>query len=138
MAVSGLRCAVTGGCGFVGHRLVEMLVERGAARVVAFDVAPAPAWKLDDPRVQYVQGDITKAEDVDKALQGIDCVWHVAALVGPYHPKERYTLVNYHGTLNIIEACRKHGIKKVVMSSSPSTRMDGQLQASQSSTISFF
>lgn len=42
-----LRCCVTGGSGFVGQRLVEMLVERGAERVVSFDILPQPptAWQ---------------------------------------------------------------------------------------------
>jgi len=113
---------VTGGSGFVGQRLVEMLVERGCKRVVSFDISPAPkdAWKRKE--IEYVQGDLAKAADVDKASAGVDCVYHIAALVGPYHPKEAYVKVNYEGTLNVLNSCKAHGIKKIVMSSSPSTR----------------
>lgn len=106
------NCVVTGGSGFVGQRLVEMLVERGAQRVVSFDVAPKPRDALADPRVVYQQGTLTKLEDVLAACQaspcwagracraltqaqGADCVWHIAALVGPYYAKQAYYDVNY-------------------------------------------
>jgi hypothetical protein len=52
------RCAVTGGSGFVGRRLVEMLIDRGATHVVSFDVAPKPTKWIDpkyDDRITYVQ-----------------------------------------------------------------------------------
>ena len=45
------RCAVTGGSGFVGQRLVEMLVERGAEHVVSFDILPMPPKAWQDPRI---------------------------------------------------------------------------------------
>jgi nucleoside-diphosphate-sugar epimerase len=113
---------VTGGSGFVGQRLVEMLVERGCQRVVSFDIAPTPKDASTDPKIEYVQADLTKYQDVEKAAKGVDCVFHIAALVGPYHPKENYVKVNYEGTLNVLNACKKLGIKRIVMSSSPSTR----------------
>eukprot|EP01035_Chromulina_nebulosa_P017297 gene17297-22834_t len=115
-------CVVTGGSGFVGQRLVEMLVERGSKRVVSFDIAPKPKDALDIPEIEYIKGDITNQHDVDKALKGCECVFHIAALVGPYHPKEAYKKVNYDGTINILNACEKYNIKRIVMSSSPSTR----------------
>ena len=59
------NCVVTGGTGFVGRRLVEMLVERGAEKVVAFDISPKP---IDaDPRekrIVWMRGDLTKLADV--------------------------------------------------------------------------
>jgi nucleoside-diphosphate-sugar epimerase len=58
--VIGINAVVTGGSGFVGQRLVEMLLERGAARVVSFDVVPKPKDAMNDDRIVYQQGDITK------------------------------------------------------------------------------
>jgi nucleoside-diphosphate-sugar epimerase len=124
----GFKClhsnvAVTGGSGFVGQRLVEMLVERGAKRVVSFDIAPTPKGASTDKKIVYFQGDLTKPDDIEKAFQGgVECVYHIAALVGPYCPAEMYTKVNFEGTANVINACKKLGIKRIVMSSSPSTR----------------
>uniref|UniRef100_A0A7R9U132 3-beta hydroxysteroid dehydrogenase/isomerase domain-containing protein n=1 Tax=Pinguiococcus pyrenoidosus TaxID=172671 RepID=A0A7R9U132_9STRA len=122
---TGLRCCVTGGAGFVGRRLVEMCLERGAAHVVSFDIAPPAAdAAADSPQLRHAVGDITKLDDVRAALQGVDCVFHVAALVGPFYDTEAYEAVNYRGTLNVLEACKELGVRKVVMSSSPSTRFD--------------
>jgi nucleoside-diphosphate-sugar epimerase len=59
-------CTVTGGSGFVGQRLVEMLVERGATRVVSFDIAPTPKDAWIRPEIIYKQGDITKYADVEE------------------------------------------------------------------------
>lgn len=118
-------CAVTGGTGFVGARLVEMLVERGAQEVRVLDVVPPPETAWRHKRVRYVVGDICSEETVAKFVAGADCVWHNAAAVGPFHPRALYFEVNYQGTLNVIRACRAAGVRKIVMSSSPSTRFDG-------------
>jgi nucleoside-diphosphate-sugar epimerase len=113
---------VTGGSGFVGQRLVEMLVERGASKVISYDISPKPKDALESSKIQYVQGDLTNLADFTAASAGVECIYHIAALVGPYHPKEAYRKVNYEGTLNVLKACELNGIKKIVMSSSPSTR----------------
>lgn len=115
-------CCVTGGSGFVGQRLVEMLVERGCKRVVSFDISPKPKNAMESKEIEYVQGDLTNPEVVKTALKGVDCVFHIAALVGPYHAQAAYVKVNYEGTINVLSACKSLGIKKIVMSSSPSTR----------------
>ena len=154
-SMRGVRCAVTGGSGFVGQRLVEMALARGAALVVSFDVSPRPMYGPMDTdcdsdedvaalvakaeasgRLVYQQGDITRLEDVERMVMGggnsisggdaiaVDIVYHVAALVGPFHKEETYIKVNCGGTANVIEACKRHGVSKIVMSSSPSTRFD--------------
>lgn len=120
------NCLVTGGTGFVGQRLVEMLVERGAERVVSLDIVPPPSSAWTHPNIQYEVGDICNADRLTELCKGIDCVFHIAAAVGPFHPKELYTRVNYHGTLNVIQACKNQKVPKLVMSSSPSTRFTGE------------
>lgn len=79
------RCMVTGGSGFVGQRLVEMLVERGATKVVSFDIAEKPKGALESAKVEYIKGDLTDKQSVMNACEDIDCVYHIAALVGPYY-----------------------------------------------------
>lgn len=118
-------CVVTGGTGFVGARLVEMLVERGAKKVRCLDIVPPPPNAWIHPRIEYVVGDVCDAATLDKLVAGADCVWHNAAAVGPFHPKKLYFKVNYEGSLNVLRACKKAGVRKLVMSSSPSTRFDG-------------
>lgn len=119
------NCVVTGGSGFVGQRLVEMLVERGAKRVVSFDILPQPPSAWQDPRIEYVQGDLRDAESVAAAVRGADCVWHLGAAVGPFHPWQLYQDVNLGGTRHVLKGCKGHKVPKIVMSSSPSTRFDG-------------
>ncbi|OQR95626.1 reductase with NAD or NADP as acceptor [Thraustotheca clavata] len=119
-------CVVTGGTGFVGQRVVEMLVERGASKVISFDIVPKPVegfWEHEN--IEYVVGDIADRDAVFNVCKGADCVWHLAAAVGPFHPKELYYRVNYQGTINVIDACKEYNVPKIVMSSSPSTRFDG-------------
>jgi nucleoside-diphosphate-sugar epimerase len=70
-------------------------------------------------------GDIRDKKAVMDLCKGADCVWHNAAAVGPFHPVALYDEVNYHGTVNVIDACRFHKVPKIVMSSSPSTRFTG-------------
>lgn len=115
-------CIVTGGSGFVGQRLVEMLVERGCKRVVSFDIAPKPKGASDNKAIEYIQGDLSNPKQVLDACANTEAVFHIAALVGPYHAAEAYVKVNFRGTVNVLDACKAHGIKRIVMSSSPSTR----------------
>lgn len=55
MGVEGAVCVVTGGSGLAGRRLVEMLAEKGAARVVSFDIAPKPVDAMEHPAIEYQQ-----------------------------------------------------------------------------------
>lgn len=131
---------VTGSSGFVGSRLVEMLLERGAKTVVAFDILlPGGALATRFSNIQkktggkiivlsQSEGDICCDTAVAKAFQvvsKIDVVYHIAALVGPFHPENDYYRVNYEGTLKIIKNCLKYNVPKLVFSSSPSTRFTG-------------
>ena len=131
----GCTALVTGSSGLCGARLVEMLLERGASTVICFDLAsPSEALqqRLEDvvrsktpgsskPNILFrngaKDGDLTNAAAVEQAFQivpKIDVVFHIAALVGPFHDKEKYYDVNYQGTLTIIEMCKKYKVPKLV------------------------
>jgi hypothetical protein len=101
------------------------LVAPWRLKVISFDIVPPPenAWRYS--KIEWRVGDICDAAAVRELVQGADCVWHNAAAVGPFHPKALYNKVNHLGTLNVIEACKAAGVKKIVMSSSPSTRFLG-------------
>ena len=72
------RIAVTGGSGFVGQRLVEMLVERGAEYVVSLDISPKPKDAWEDPKIKYIQADLRKIDDIINAFKGVTLVFHIA------------------------------------------------------------
>jgi GDP-D-mannose dehydratase len=102
------KAFVTGGSGFVGQRLVEMLHDKGVI-VVSFDISPKPKDALESENIEYIKGDLTNLESLNEIIKtsgDIDIVFHIAALVGPYHAKEAYYAVNYQGTLNLLEACK--------------------------------
>jgi nucleoside-diphosphate-sugar epimerase len=136
----GCTVLVTGSTGFVGSRLVEMLLERGAKTVIAFDIA-APDGVLEGrfAKVQKTtggqiiclsqsEGDLCSDAAVEAAFRKVpqlDIVYHIGALVGPFYSPEKYWEVNYKGTLRIVDNCRKYKVPKLVYSSSPSTRFTG-------------
>ena len=136
----GCHALVTGSSGFVGARLVEMLLERGAKSVIAFDLVAPNAVLLERfAKIQkdtggkiiilsQTEGDLTSPAALSAAFSQvpqIDVVYHIAALVGPFHSAEQYNEVNYKGTLRVIENCRQFRVPKLVYSSSPSTRFTG-------------
>lgn len=130
---------VTGSSGLVGARLVEMLLERGAKKVICFDVVPpsptvierfTAASSGDTSKFKIYSGlqdgNLVNKEAVFKACnEGVDILYHIAALVGPFHDKNKYYAVNFDGTMNLLAACKEYKIGKFVFSSSPSTRFHG-------------
>jgi sterol-4alpha-carboxylate 3-dehydrogenase (decarboxylating) len=114
---------VTGGGGFVGRHLVTALVERGDD-VRNLDLRPPKGEAVPGT---FVQTDITDAEAVRRAIAGADVVFHNASAV---HTKQTHVdmvkRVNVGGTRNVIDACRKEGVKKLVYVSSGSVVYDGK------------
>jgi CDP-glucose 4,6-dehydratase len=125
---SGGAALVTGGRGFVGSWLAKGLLERGAC-VISFDREGDPArpsglelLEIED-EVEEVAGDLRDPEIVSRTLEkgGVDSVFHLAAqtIVGTAAgaPAETFD-VNVRGTWTLLEACREHGARRVVVASS--------------------
>jgi UDP-glucuronate 4-epimerase len=126
---------VTGGAGFIGHHVVSALLQRGDDVVVLDDLNDFydPAVKrrnladlaaLEGGALTVVEGDIVEPDDVEKAFTGgVDRVVHLAARAGVRPSLEHpalYQRVNVEGTVNVLEAARRHEVGKVVLASSSS------------------
>lgn len=112
-----MNALVTGGGGFLGGVIVRMLRERGdTVRSFSRDKYPA----LDALGVEQTKGDLADADAVAAASRGCDIVFHVAAKAGVWGRWSDYYQANVVGTENVIAACRKHAIRRLVFTSSPS------------------
>ncbi|MBL8013710.1 MAG: SDR family NAD(P)-dependent oxidoreductase [Candidatus Omnitrophica bacterium] len=127
MAPKEKKVLVTGADGFIGSHLVEALVEAGY-QVTAFcfyNSFGSWGWLDSLPKdtilkINVVTGDIRDPYGILKALEGIDIVFHLAALIGipySYSSPENYVDTNIKGTLNILQAARKHQTSRVLVTS---------------------
>ncbi len=116
-----MKALVTGGGGFLGQYIVEQLVARGdQVRSLSRKTYPA----LDALGVEQIAGDIQDGDIVALACNDIDVVFHTAAIAGIWGNPKTFFGINLQGTQNIIDACKKHSVQKLVFSSSPSVIFD--------------
>jgi nucleoside-diphosphate-sugar epimerase len=112
-----MKVLVTGGGGFLGLAISMKLRERGHD-VVSFSRARHAAVQAIG--ATHVRGDIADRAAVIEAARGCDAIVHTAAKAGVWGELEDYRRANVVGTENVIEACRKHGIARLVHTSTPS------------------
>lgn len=112
-----LKVLVTGGGGFLGRAIVERLVERGD-EVSSFSRNDYP--ELRELGIHIHQGDLADRDAVASACQGCDVVFHVAAKAGIWGRYDDYHRANVTGTHNVLSACRAHGVRRLIYTSSPS------------------
>jgi nucleoside-diphosphate-sugar epimerase len=111
------RILVTGGGGFLGQAIVRCLRKKGlSVRTLNRNRYP----ELEKLQVEQIQGDIAELAVVDRACRGMDLVFHTAAKPGIWGDYAAYFNTNVTGTQNVIAACRKHEIRYLVHTSSPS------------------
>lgn len=110
-----MRCAVTGGAGFIGSYVVDYLMGAGH-EVLVLDHGVKP--HRDD--VEFIDLDILDLSALSKAVKGCDYVFHLAAVSNVNHAFERpvhCVKVNIEGTANVLESARRNGVQRVVFAS---------------------
>lgn len=118
-ALDGNPCLVTGGAGFLGRHLVAALQNRGCP-VHVLDTAPAPG---PADGIRWFEGDVRSYADVRAACQGVDTVFHTAAVIEALtHARssvaKRIESINVGGTKNVIRASQEAGVRRLVHTSS--------------------
>ncbi|ACL03390.1 NAD-dependent epimerase/dehydratase [Desulfatibacillum aliphaticivorans] len=118
-----MQYLVTGGCGFIGSHISEVLAEKGEKVRILDDLSSGYEANIADfaDKVEFIKGDIRDSEAVAKAMKGVDGVFHLAGMVSAFDSVERPLVchdINVTGTLNILNAARDAGVKRVVFASS--------------------
>lgn len=113
---------VTGGRGFLGGAIVRMLLEQGKS---VRSLARHYCGQLEANGVEQFIGDLSDPALVDRAVDGCELVYHVAAKAGVWGDYRDFYDTNVIGTRNIITACRQQGVTRLVYTSSPSVVFDG-------------
>jgi nucleoside-diphosphate-sugar epimerase len=120
-----MHALVTGAGGFLGLYIVEQLVARGD-RVRAFCRGEYP--ELQRLGVEVVRGDLMYLDPDSAVFEGIDTVFHVGGLTGIWGKAKTFMFVNAAGAAFVTEGCRRHGVRRLVYTSTPSVTFDGQDQ----------
>ena len=108
-----LRNLVTGGSGFLGSHLVEALVERGE-KVRALVRSTSKIAHLESFGVELVSGDLNDVQSLKTASQGIDRVYHCAALAADWGAWETFHAANVEGVRNLLKAAMEAGVSKFI------------------------
>jgi len=117
-----VRALVTGAGGFLGLYIVEQLLARGH-HVKAFCRGSYP--ELDALGVETIRGDLRDREATIAACRGVDVIFHAAAVAGIAIDWKRFYGINTLGTRHVVEGCHRHGVRRLVFTSSPSVTFDG-------------
>ena len=106
-----MKCLVTGAVGFIGDALVKRLVKEGYEVIGLIHKAKPKNYEKNS---EYVEGDITEIDSIKPFVKNADFVFHCAAMVKDYGPKEIFYKVNLEGTKNLVKASEEFGIKKFI------------------------
>lgn len=120
---------VTGGAGFVGGNLVQTLLNKGF-KVKSFDIVPS---KIEHENLEVITGNICDTELVEKACEGVETIFHTAAIIGlkggravSKEYRDQSYAINVEGTKTLLRALQKAGGKRFVYTASNSVIIEGK------------
>ena len=116
---------ITGGAGFIGSHLVDALLERGNEIIILDNFSTGRPQNLEHVgnKIKLIECNISSTGNWQDLFENIDYVFHLAALadiVPSIENPDKYYQSNVNGTFNVLEACRKYKINKIVYSASSS------------------
>lgn len=116
---------VTGGAGFIGSHIATALVERGDTVRVIDNVSTGRADNLDHlkGKIEFTEGDLIRRRDVERVIDGVEVVFHQAALASVPRSVDNPTATNeacVTGTVNLLDLARSAGVRRVVYAGSSS------------------
>ena len=125
MSWEGKKVLVTGAGGFIASHLTERMVQEGATvrGLVHYNALASRGWLDESPLVDQIEvlaGDITDRDSVRRAMEDVDVVFHLAALIAipySYRAPESYVRTNINGTLNVLQTARDLATPRVVHTS---------------------
>lgn len=122
-----MKTIVTGGCGFIGSHLTELLLNEGHDVLVIDNLSTGRLLNIEHLKksrsLRMLQTDISEFETIEQEFKNTDWVFHIAALadiVPSIEQPLKYHKSNVDGTISVLEACRKHKIKHLVYAASSS------------------
>jgi UDP-glucose 4-epimerase len=116
-----MKILITGGSGFIGSHIVELYQDKAEEIRVLDNLRTGYRHNLDGLRHTFIEGSITDRELVRKAVEGVDYIFHLAALVSVPESMAKpgeCVDINVHGLLNVLEEASAAGVKKLVFASS--------------------
>jgi len=120
------KALVTGGAGFIGSHLSRALLQEGLEVIVLDDLSMGKPENVPE-NAEFLRGDIRSQEDVERALRGVDVVFHEAARVSIRSSLKHFyedAETNLMGTLNLLRCCAGRSIKKLLFASSMAVYAD--------------
>jgi UDP-glucose 4-epimerase len=123
-SLRGSKCLVTGGAGFIGSHLTDSLVSQGASVRVLDNFSTGYRTNLahldDQPSVEIIEGDASDSETVDAVVQGVDYIFHEAAMASVPRSMREPDLCHQWcatSTVHLLQSAQQHGVRRLVLAS---------------------